>query len=164
MLDRFAAAAIVAIASSTATAAPCSLPNRAWDQAPRFSPPASGPVTKKFGMIHDPLLNVAKMHTGIDYKGQIGDAVMAAAAGRVVEANHNGADGNFVLLDHGGRIVTAYAHLNRIEVKEGTCVAAGERIGEEGSTGLSTGPHLHFEVRRDGRPVDPEPMLGGSGR
>ena len=67
--------------------------------------------------------------------------------------------GNFVLIDHGGGLTTAYAHLARIDVAEGACVEAGERIAERGNTGVSSGPRLHFEVRRDGRAIDPTPLI-----
>ena len=131
-------------------------------------PPASGmalqhPSTRTletgFGMRRHPLLGDMRMHTGIDYVGPLGDPVHAAEAGEVTRAVFEAMSGNRVEVDHGNGLVTTYAHLQAIEVAVGTCVASGQRIGRMGSTGLSAGPHLHFEVIGAGRPVNPEPFL-----
>jgi murein DD-endopeptidase MepM/ murein hydrolase activator NlpD len=99
------------------------------------------------------------MHSGIDYTGPVGDMVRAAADGSVIEAGHSEQYGNLIVIDHGNGIATAYAHLADMKVGEGACVLTGETIAGRGNTGLSSEPHLHFEVRRDGTAVDPEPLL-----
>ena len=81
--------------------------------------------------------------------------MIAAGAGRVVEAEPKGEYGNAVLIDHGGGWHTLYGQLSRLDVRRGDCVAFGAPIGKVGSTGLSSGPHLHYEVRRNGEPIDP---------
>src|SRR3569623_1228736 len=99
------------------------------------------------------------MHTGLAFKGATGDAVVSAAPGTVNKADTNGVFGNFVSIDHGSGWETIYAHLDRMDIKTGSCVSAGERIGTRGSTGLSPGTHLQFEVHHAGRTVAPAPLL-----
>lgn len=94
------------------------------------------------------------MHNGLDMHGNAGDPIRAAADGKVIFAGVKGGYGNAVMIDHGGGMVTLYAHQSKLLVKEGERVKAGDVIGLIGSTGLSTGPHLHFEVRLNGSPVD----------
>jgi murein DD-endopeptidase MepM/ murein hydrolase activator NlpD len=101
-------------------------------------------------------------HSGIDMAAPAGTPVHAAAGGRVRTAWSPGGYGLYVVVDHGGGVSTLYGHLESIEALDGDTVGPGAVIGEVGSTGLSTGPHLHFEVRRDGRPVDPTPWLPAS--
>jgi murein DD-endopeptidase MepM/ murein hydrolase activator NlpD len=108
-----------------------------------------------FGMRMHPLLNYPRMHTGVDWAAPHGTPVIAAGRGRVSAAGVDGAYGNRVIIDHGGRWQTLYSQLASFSVREGDCVGAGTIVGEVGTTGLSTGPHLHFEVRRNGEPVDP---------
>lgn len=98
-------------------------------------------------------------HTGIDLAAPAGTPVHAAAAGRARVGWNPGGYGLYLVVDHGGGISTLYGHLESTAVLDGDVVAAAQEIGRVGSTGLSTGPHLHFEVRRDGRPVDPAPWL-----
>jgi murein DD-endopeptidase MepM/ murein hydrolase activator NlpD len=98
-------------------------------------------------------------HSGIDMAAPAGTVVHAAAAGRARVAWNPGGYGRYVIVDHGGGIATLYAHLEAAALLSGDDVQAGAEVGRVGSTGLSTGPHLHFEVRRDGRPVDPTPWL-----
>jgi murein DD-endopeptidase MepM/ murein hydrolase activator NlpD len=117
--------------------------------------PATGPVTSGFGMRHHPILGYARMHTGVDIGAPMGAPVSAAASGIVAFAGWSGGYGNFIVIDHGDGLATAYAHLSRILVSQGQSVAQGQEIGKVGSTGLSSGPHLHFEVRVNGQPVDP---------
>ena len=122
--------------------------------------PATGRITSPFGE-HRPPPTEPAIHTGIDYAGAIGAPVVAPAAGRVTTAEDrpNGY-GKMIEIDHGGGIVTLYAHLSALEVSVGQQVSAGQEIGKIGDTGRAiTGPHLHFEVQRDGAPVDPTPML-----
>jgi murein DD-endopeptidase MepM/ murein hydrolase activator NlpD len=95
------------------------------------------------------------MHAGIDFRGSHGEPVRATAAGRVTHAGSMGGYGLMVDIDHGNGLSTRYAHLSRIEVVEGDMVRLGQRVGRVGSTGRSTGPHLHYETRVHGDAVDP---------
>ena len=99
------------------------------------------------------------MHTGIDFRGEPGDPVYATAAGRVTQAERNGGYGLMVEIDHGNGLVTRYAHLSAISVANGASVAPGDLIGRIGSSGRSTGPHLHYEVRIQGEAADPQRFL-----
>lgn len=121
--------------------------------------PATGDISSGFGMRFHPLLNQQKMHEGVDFAGAAGDPILAARGGRVVESGRRGYYGNYVRIDHGDGLATAYGQLAEILVAEGACVRAGDVIGKRGSTGLSSGPHLHFELRRGDVAVDPEPLL-----
>jgi murein DD-endopeptidase MepM/ murein hydrolase activator NlpD len=112
-------------------------------------------VTSPFGMRMHPILHVRKMHTGIDISAGSGTRIVAAGSGTVIFAGWNGGYGNFVMIDHGNGLVTCYAHQSRVAVSRGQHVTQGDTIGYVGSTGLSTGPHLHFEVRVNGNPVNP---------
>lgn len=116
-------------------------------------------VTSGFGMRIDPFLRQPAMHTGIDFRGDPGDPVKAAAAGKVVQAERNGGYGLMVEIDHGNGLATRYAHLSAIAVSNGATVAPGELIGRVGSTGRSTGPHLHYEIRLNGDATDPQRFL-----
>lgn len=117
--------------------------------------PVPGRVTSPFGPRTHPILGTVRMHTGIDMSAPYGQPIRAAAGGRVILAGAYGGYGNTVMIDHGGGMVTLYAHQSAIRVTYGEAVDAGETIGESGSSGLATGPHLHFEVRIGGTPVDP---------
>ena len=117
--------------------------------------PATGPVVSGFGMRVHPVLGYARMHTGVDIGAPMGAPVSSAASGIVAYAGWSGGNGNLIVVDHGDGLATAYAHLSSIEVSQGQSVSQGQEIGKVGSTGLSTGPHLHFEVRVNGQPVDP---------
>ena len=114
------------------------------------------PITQRFGeKITDPA-----GHKGIDYALYLGTPVLAALDGRVSRtAQISGGYGTHVVIDHEGGMQTVYAHLSRINVPLGGSVLAGQVIGYSGNTGNSTGPHLHFEVRMEGKAVDPEPLL-----
>lgn len=102
-------------------------------------------------------------HHGIDYAAPRGTDVFAAAAGRVIRAGRSGSGyGNWVVIEHADGLQTIYAHLSSVDVDAGDRVRTGDKIGEVGSTGRSTGPHLHFEVRQDNRAVDPQPLLDGT--
>jgi murein DD-endopeptidase MepM/ murein hydrolase activator NlpD len=119
----------------------------------------SASISSDFGPRNDPFLNRPAMHTGIDFRGATGDPVRATAAGAVTVAGRMGGYGNLVEIDHGFGIVTRYAHLSAVHVEVGDTVQAGALIGAVGSTGRSTGPHLHYETRIDGEPVDPMRFL-----
>jgi murein DD-endopeptidase MepM/ murein hydrolase activator NlpD len=111
--------------------------------------PVDGPITSPFGM------RWGTLHPGIDIGVPMGTPIAAAASGRVIVAGYDGGYGNLVVIDNGNGIATAYAHQSSIAVTVGQDVSQGQVIGYVGSTGFSTGPHLHFEVRVDGSPVDP---------
>jgi murein DD-endopeptidase MepM/ murein hydrolase activator NlpD len=111
--------------------------------------PVSGPVTSTFGW------RWGRMHEGIDIAAPTGAPIFSAAAGTVIYAGWLGGYGNLVVVDHGGGVSTAYAHMSSIASGTGQSVAQGQVIGYVGSTGHSTGPHLHFEVRINGQAVDP---------
>jgi murein DD-endopeptidase MepM/ murein hydrolase activator NlpD len=129
---------------------------RALPFAPLRQPlPGLLDVTSTFGYRTDPFLGKPALHTGIDFRGEYGEPVHATAAGRVIAAGPAGGYGNMVEIDHGAGLTTRYGHLSRIFVEDGQWVKAGSELGAIGSTGRSTGPHLHYEVRVDGAPVDP---------
>jgi murein DD-endopeptidase MepM/ murein hydrolase activator NlpD len=117
--------------------------------------PVPGGVTSGFGMRFHPILNYSRMHQGVDLRASYGTPIVAVADGRVEFAGWHGGHGNAVELDHGGGTETLYGHMSRILVRPGQSVHRGQEIGLVGSTGLSTGPHLHFEVHRNGVPVNP---------
>ena len=117
--------------------------------------PVAGHLTSSFGMRYHPVLGYTRMHSGTDFGAAYGSPIVAVADGLVAYSGPHGGHGNYVRLEHGGGVGTAYGHMSRIAVASGTRVRAGQVIGYVGSTGLSTGPHLHYEVFRDGRPVDP---------
>ncbi len=121
--------------------------------------PADGETTSGFGPRVHPIFGSVRQHNGIDLDGDTGDRVRAARSGEVILAGQRGGFGNVVVIYHGFGYSTLYGHLSRIEVSEGQDVQSGDRIGAIGSTGWSTGPHLHFEMRIDGRAVDPTPYL-----
>ncbi len=112
-------------------------------------------LSSGYGWRDDPIRHTWKFHGGTDFPSDPGTPVDVAGDGVVAFAGRQNGYGNVIYVDHGGGVVTLYGHLRRIETKKGDTVAAGERIGQVGSTGRATGPHLHFEVRLDGRPVDP---------
>lgn len=121
-----------------------------------FGNPAPGrDITSSFGTRLDPFFNRPALHAGIDFRSEVGAPVRATGTGRVITAGYNSGYGNMVEIDHGQGITSRYGHMSRITVSEGETIAAGQKIGEAGSTGRSTGPHLHYEVRRNGTAVDP---------
>jgi murein DD-endopeptidase MepM/ murein hydrolase activator NlpD len=117
--------------------------------------PVNGPVTSGFGWRVHPVFHVRKFHTGIDIAAAYGTAIHAADSGVVIFASTMTGYGNVIIIDHGKGISTLYAHQRNFAVGDGATVGKGRVIGYVGTTGYSTGPHLHFEVRVDGNPVDP---------
>lgn len=127
--------------------------------APIATPAPGYSVSSNFGPRRDPFIGRLAQHSGIDFRAPTGAPILAAGAGTVVNAGWNGGYGRMVEIDHGRGLTTRYAHMSRIAVQEGDRVEKGAVLGRVGSTGRSTGPHLHFEVRRSGDAVDPRPFL-----
>lgn len=132
---------------------------RALEAIPQVTPHTNQSITSDFGYRRDPFNGRAARHPGIDFRGKVGSPIYAAAPGTVVYAGWRGGYGRLVEILHDNGLVTRYAHLSRFDTKVGATVKAGETIGGLGSSGRSTGPHLHFEVRIDGRAVDPRKFL-----
>jgi len=126
---------------------------------PTVLPVAKGYFSSNFGDRIDPFNGHHARHEGIDFVAPIGTAVQAAAGGVVVESQHHADYGNMVDIDHGNGLLTRYAHLSRRRVNVGDVVLKGQLIGELGTTGRSTGPHLHFEVRQHGAALNPKRFL-----
>jgi len=121
--------------------------------------PVAGEITSSFGWRTHPVLGYERFHAGLDIGADYGAGIYAAERGTVIFAGWYGGYGNAVIIDHGGNIITLYAHTSELYVVEGQSVQRGQAIAAVGSTGLSTGPHLHFEVRRNGEPTDPVAFL-----
>ena len=112
-------------------------------------------ITSQYGMRTHPITGVYKLHTGIDISAKTGEDFISSAYGIVIKAGYNGAYGNMVIIDHGGGVQTLYAHGSSIEVEVGDIVNVGDVVLKVGSTGYSTGPHAHFEIRINGETVNP---------
>jgi murein DD-endopeptidase MepM/ murein hydrolase activator NlpD len=121
--------------------------------------PVTGPITSAFGERKNPLGPGDDFHPGVDIAAQGGTPIAASAAGRVISAGPDGGYGNLIVIDNGTGVTTRYAHCSEIYARVGDVVAPGQTIGAVGSTGASTGPHLHFEVRVNDAPVDPSQFL-----
>lgn len=117
--------------------------------------PVSGRITSNFGLRVHPLLGFTRMHKGLDIGAPYGTPIHAMTDGIVAFAGRTGGYGNFVKLTHGGGMASGYGHMSRIAVSSGTRVRQGQVIGYVGSTGMSTGPHLHWEVWRNGAAINP---------
>jgi len=126
-----------------------------------YRKPVIGEVefTSGFGVRNDPFLGRPAMHTGLDFRAATGDPVRATANGKVVSSGWTGGYGRMVEIDHGNGLSTRYGHLSEISVKVGDLIKIGQVVGAVGSTGRSTGPHLHYETRIDGEAVDPQKFL-----
>ena len=122
---------------------------------PIANPVPGRSISSTFGVRKDPLIGTPALHSGMDFRAPPGFPARATASGTVISAGWNGGYGRMVEVDHGGGFTTRYAHLSRIDVKEGDEVVAGTVVGKVGSSGRSTGPHLHYEVRRNGDAIDP---------
>jgi murein DD-endopeptidase MepM/ murein hydrolase activator NlpD len=127
---------------------------------PNTMPVAGGAyLGSPFGFRNDPFGRGRAIHEGLDFVAPAGTPILAAAGGIVVHSGFHPQFGNLVEINHGGEIITRYAHMSALSVRVGTSVRAGQVVGLLGSTGRSTGPHLHFEVRENGIPMNPAPLL-----
>lgn len=124
-----------------------------------FMRPVNGRITSGFGNRFHPILKRSRLHAGVDFGASSGTRIVAAGSGVVISAGYRGGYGNAVVIDHGGGISTLYGHCSRVYVSAGQKVEKGQSIAAVGATGLATGPHLHFEVRVNGRPVNPMSRL-----
>jgi murein DD-endopeptidase MepM/ murein hydrolase activator NlpD len=122
-------------------------------------PIPGAPITSPFGYRIHPIYGTSRLHTGIDFGAGTGTEIHAAESGTVVSAGPMGGSGTATIIDHGNGIATLYGHQSSIGVSEGQRVSRGQVIGRVGCTGACTGPHLHFEVRVNGTPVDPMPYI-----
>lgn len=125
------------------------------DARPSYWPTRSKQLTSGFGYRRDPFTGRAAFHAGIDIDGNKGDAVFSAADGTVTEVGYDSQYGKYVIITHLGDLQTAYMHLERSDAREGDLVVRGEKIGQLGSSGRSTGPHLHFQIMQRSEPVNP---------
>lgn len=145
------------------------LESRLFDQkmrnmmVPTQKPVADGSLGSDFGWRIDPITGRSALHTGLDFQADPGTSILAAAGGVVVVQEYHPAYGNMVEIDHGNDLVTLYAHASRVFVKKGDLVRRGQKIANVGSTGRSTGAHLHFEVLVQGVPQDPQKFLQAGG-
>ena len=130
---------------------------------PSQKPVADGWYSSNFGYRIDPFTGQNTFHEGIDFPAETGTPIVAAAGGRVVAAGLHAQYGRMVEIDHGNGLVTRYAHASQLNVRQGDVVVRGQRVATVGSTGRSTGPHLHFEVRLNGVPQNPARFLQASG-
>jgi murein DD-endopeptidase MepM/ murein hydrolase activator NlpD len=112
-------------------------------------------LSSGYGWRDDPIRHTWRFHSGTDFPADYGTPVLAAGTGKVIFAGRFSGYGNCVQIDHGNGVITLYGHMRKIEVKKDQILSAGDRVGQVGSTGRATGPHLHFEIRLDNRPVDP---------
>src|SRR5690606_18789410 len=127
--------------------------------APIHNPAPGFPVSSAFGVRHDPLLGAPAVHAGLDFRVPYGSEIRSTGAGTVVKAGWHGGYGRMVEIDHGDGITTRYGHMSKILVKVGDKVVRGSVVGKVGSSGRSTGPHLHYEVRRNGTAIDPRRLI-----
>jgi murein DD-endopeptidase MepM/ murein hydrolase activator NlpD len=129
---------------------------------PSLRPVADGWYSSNFGIRIDPFTGDSAFHEGIDFPAEVGTAILAAASGKVVYSGFHPQYGKMIEIDHGNGLVSRYAHASLVTISEGDLVVRGQRIGAVGSTGRSTGPHLHFEVRLYGVPQNPVRFLASS--
>ncbi len=121
----------------------------------KYKAPLAGVVTSRFGYRDHPIIEDASFHTGLDIAAKKGTAIVAFASGTVIEAGKNATYGNYLLIEHSDGFKSFYGHNSKLCVKKGQKVSLGQKISEVGSTGMSTGPHLHFEVRKGNIRLDP---------
>jgi murein DD-endopeptidase MepM/ murein hydrolase activator NlpD len=125
---------------------------------------AEADFSSNYGYRVDPFTRAPAMHTGVDFRAEHGSPVRATAPGKVVTAEYSGGYGNMVEIEHVGGVSTRYAHMSAISVSVGQTVATGTVLGRVGSTGRSTGPHLHYETRINDEPLDPTRFLKAGAR
>lgn len=130
---------------------------------PSMRPVDGGWLSSGFGWRIDPFTGQRAIHEGVDFVTPVGTPILAAAGGVVVTSEHHPEYGNMIEIDHGNNLVTRYAHASKRLVEVGAIVLRGQKIGEVGNTGRSTGPHLHFEVRRNGVALNPARFLKAQG-
>jgi murein DD-endopeptidase MepM/ murein hydrolase activator NlpD len=123
-----------------------------------------GEIVSGFGPRIDPFLSRPAMHTGLDFRAEVGDPVLVTANGTVTSAGWSGGYGKMVEVDHGNGLATRYGHMSEIDVKVGQQVKLGQSLGKVGTTGRSTGPHLHYETRIDGEAMDPQRFLSAGSK
>lgn len=121
-----------------------------------FRPPYMGEITSVYGERIHPVDNSTSFHTGIDIAGNMGDTIISAAPGKVKTVGYDDFNGHFVTIEHNKKYSTSYAHMSEVSVIEGEEVDSNTKIGEVGSSGVSTGAHLHFCIFEDGKTIDPE--------
>lgn len=124
-----------------------------------FIYPIRGRLTSRFGSRADPFTGVKSFHTGVDLAAPMGTSIKVSSDGRVADAGWQNIFGNYVIVSHGGGYQTLYAHMSKISVKRGQYLTQGDEVGKVGSTGYSTGPHLHFSVYKNGKMIDPFSVL-----
>jgi len=130
---------------------------------PSLLPIEDGWFSSNFGWRIDPFTGQKSFHEGIDFPSEVGTGIVAAASGKVIFADVHPAYGKMIEIDHGNGLVSRYAHCSSLLVKEGDLVVRGQQVGRVGTTGRSTGPHLHFEVRLNGVPQNPARFLQTTG-
>ena len=145
--------------STKLTGAAADVASHATNVAPQDATDGAPEVSSGFGVRHDPINGTQRFHTGIDVAAQEGSPILAAASGVVSRAGRRGGYGNAVEIDNGKGISTLYGHASALAVQEGDYVKVGEPVAYVGHTGRATGSHLHFEVRKDGKPIDPTSTL-----
>ncbi|MBP1918130.1 murein hydrolase activator EnvC family protein [Youngiibacter multivorans] len=141
--------------SSSSSNAPASNNNAAQAPSAEYIKPVSGRISSPYGWRIHPILGYSKFHTGVDFAAASGTAVKAVKGGVVILAKYNSSYGNYIIIDHGNGVSSLYAHLKGFNTSLGSRVSQGQTIGFVGSTGMSTGPHLHFEIRVNGEHVNP---------
>jgi murein DD-endopeptidase MepM/ murein hydrolase activator NlpD len=129
-----------------------------FEDNPSFIMPVEGEITSEYGERVHPVFKTVKMHNGIDIDGEIGTPIKSSTTGEVLKVGEDEINGKYVRIKS-GKYEVVYAHCYKISVKEGQSVKQGDILGEVGDTGLASGPHLHFEVQEDGKPVSPMEML-----
>lgn len=129
------------------------------DVMPAFRNPTEGEITSPFGVRTHPISGVSDTHTGIDIAGSLNQCVISAAKGKVIKCAEDNSNGKYIIIEHSMGYQSAYAHLNEICVIEGEWVDDNTKIGLMGSTGVSTGVHLHFEIKKDNQRLDPEEFV-----
>lgn len=131
-------------------------PKGVGEERGELARPVNAAISSGYGLRRHPILGYRRMHNGLDFSAGYGAPIYAASDGRITYAGRNGGYGKFVKIDHAGNLATGYAHMSRIAVRSGQRVRRGQIIGYVGSTGLSTGPHLHYELYRNGRAINPQ--------